>query len=222
MADIKDRIAKLLALAESPEPEEAKEALLKARKLMVKHKLRPEDCTKTDSVIRSLIGVECTKMTDTWATNLSAVIAEHYCCTAYRSKRARSKKVEIGFIGLEDDFEICKNIFLYAYNCIKNQCTKIKKLHRCEGYTGAELREICNAYGWGFCWGLEDAYKKQQEANQEWGLILAVPEPVRTAADKMGMPSSYTQSAIDIWQKKYAESGYRDGENFNPSQYLNG
>lgn len=38
--DYKDKIRKLLALAKSPEPEEAKLALLKARKLMAEHKLK--------------------------------------------------------------------------------------------------------------------------------------------------------------------------------------
>lgn len=43
--NIKERIAKLLALAESPNENEAKAALLKARALMVQHKFRPEECT---------------------------------------------------------------------------------------------------------------------------------------------------------------------------------
>ena len=42
--DYKDKIRKLLALAESPEEAEARAALLKARKLMAEHKLREEDC----------------------------------------------------------------------------------------------------------------------------------------------------------------------------------
>ena len=41
--DYKDKIRKLLALAKSPEPEEAKFALLKARKLMAEHKLSERD-----------------------------------------------------------------------------------------------------------------------------------------------------------------------------------
>ena len=41
--NIKDKIAKLLALAESPNENEARAALLKARELMAEHKLRPED-----------------------------------------------------------------------------------------------------------------------------------------------------------------------------------
>ena len=42
--DIKDRIAKLLALAgNNPSESEAQAALLKARELMAEHKLRPEE-----------------------------------------------------------------------------------------------------------------------------------------------------------------------------------
>lgn len=52
--NIKDKIAKLLALAESPNENEAKAALLKARELMAEHKLRPEDVKKAkkEKVIR--------------------------------------------------------------------------------------------------------------------------------------------------------------------------
>lgn len=44
--DIRDKIAKLLALADSPSEAEARAALLKARELMAKHKLRPEEIKK--------------------------------------------------------------------------------------------------------------------------------------------------------------------------------
>lgn len=44
--NIKDKIAKLLALAESPNENEARAALLKARELMAEHKLRPEEIKK--------------------------------------------------------------------------------------------------------------------------------------------------------------------------------
>lgn len=43
MADYKDKIRKLLALAQSPEEAEAKAALLRARELMAQHKLTEAD-----------------------------------------------------------------------------------------------------------------------------------------------------------------------------------
>lgn len=49
--DYKDKIRKLLALAKSPEPEEAKLALLKARKLMAEHKLTERDLDEHDTTV---------------------------------------------------------------------------------------------------------------------------------------------------------------------------
>lgn len=118
---INEKIAHLLALASNnPSEAEAKAALLKARELMAKHKLRPEDCKQSENVrvIRELVGVECTAMTNPWAVSLSAVIAEHYCCCSYRNRYTGRKVNTIGFVGLEDDFEICKRVFLYAYDCV--------------------------------------------------------------------------------------------------------
>ena len=43
MSDIRDKIAKLLSLADSSNENEARAALLKARALMAQHKLCPED-----------------------------------------------------------------------------------------------------------------------------------------------------------------------------------
>lgn len=70
--NIKDKIAKLLALAESPNENEARAALLKARELMAEHKLRPEEIEKAEKakVIRDVLDVTCTSMTNPWACSL--------------------------------------------------------------------------------------------------------------------------------------------------------
>lgn len=117
---IREKIAHLLALAESPEPAEAKAALLRARELMAKYKLRPEECVaaKSEKVIREELGVTCTAMTNPWACSLAAVIAEHYCCQVYRSHPTGRRVVTVGLVGLEDDFEIAKRIYLYAHDCV--------------------------------------------------------------------------------------------------------
>ena len=115
---INEKIAHLLALASNnPSEAEAKAALLKARELMAKHKLRPVDCKQSENVrvIRELVGVECTAMTNPWAVSLSAVIAEHYCCCSYWSRYAGRRVNTIGFVGLEDDFEICTDFWSKLY-----------------------------------------------------------------------------------------------------------
>lgn len=71
MTDIKDKIAKLLALAESPNEAEAKAALLKARELMAKNKLTPEECQKqkNQKVVKDFTDIQCTAMTNPWAAS---------------------------------------------------------------------------------------------------------------------------------------------------------
>ena len=127
MSKITEKIAKLLALAESPYEEEAKAALLQARRLMAEHKLMPEDIEPQENkeVIQECVGVTCTKLSSPWTVYLSTLIAAHYCCRPYRSSVHGSKVSEIGFIGIEDDFKLCKLAFLYAYDCVASRCRQI-------------------------------------------------------------------------------------------------
>lgn len=74
MSKITEKIAKLLALAESPYEEEAKAALLQARRLMAEHKLMPEDIEPQENkkVIQECVGVTCTKLSSPWTLPLHA------------------------------------------------------------------------------------------------------------------------------------------------------
>ena len=221
MSAIKDKIAKLLALAASPNEKEAQEALLKARELMAKHKLRPEECQEKQSVkvVKQTVGMECTQMTDTWVPELAAIIGERYCCKAYRQHVKGAKKVTMGFVGLEDDFEVCRRVYLYACQCVRARCEDIRARER--GRSNAtELREMCNAFGWGFCYGLEDAFREQEKEHQEWGLVLAVPQAVKDVVGRMGAPSTYGQANTGGWREKYADAGYAEGKKFVPGQQL--
>lgn len=149
MADIKDKISKLLALAESPNENEARLALLKARELMAEYKLTPDEIVreKSETVKREVLDIKCTKMTNAWIPTLANVIAAHYCCKAYLYRAEYSKTSQIGLIGLEDDFDICKKIVLYAVDCVISGTKSIqKKPHEPAG----RYRKNCNAYGWGF------------------------------------------------------------------------
>lgn len=130
--DYKDKIRKLLALAKSPEPEEAKLALLKARKLMAEHKLTERDLEEHDTtVIQQEIDETFSKKANSWMAPLSSIIGENYCCAAYRCKRGAKTTVwRVGFIGLKDDFEICVKIFRYAVRCVKSEQKKLRKQHR--------------------------------------------------------------------------------------------
>lgn len=220
--NIKDKIAKLLALAESPNENEAKAALLKARELMAEHKLRPEEVVKADKVkvIREVLDVTCTAMTNPWAVSLSAIIAEHYCCRAYRNRGAGCKTNRIGLVGLEEDFEIAKRIFLYAYDCVM---ASIKaNIKRDPSDPSGTYREKCNAYGWGFTRGVAAAFREQEEEHQEWGLVMVVPKAVDDNMADMGKKTSFGKEKTGGWRDAYRALGYQDSKQFDPTTRLSG
>lgn len=216
-----DKIAKLLALAESPNENEAKAALLKARELMVEHKLRPEQIApqKAGNIIKREVGITCTKMTNTWAVRLSAIIAKHYCCGAYRNHRHREKKITIGFVGLDEDFQVCEKIFKYAFDCVVARCEEIKVEFR-RDWAASDIRKMCNAYGEGFCSGLSAAFLEQCQAHQEWGLVMVTPQAVKDKMADMGAPSRYGTIKVDAHGTYFANKGYEDGKKFDPSHRL--
>lgn len=220
VSTIREKIAHLLALAESPEPEEAKAALLRARELMAKHKLRPEECvdTKSAKVIRESLDITCTAMTNPWACSPSAVIAEHYCCQAYRSRMPGRKVVTVGLVGLEDDFEIAKRIFLYAYDCVISAIKHDIKKDPLD--PPGTYRERCNAYGWGFVQGVDAAFREQEEDHKDWGLVLVVPQAVTDSMKDMGKKSSFGKDKNNHAADKAA--GFQEGRKFDPTRRVAG
>ena len=181
-------------------------------------KLMPEDIEPQENkkVVQECVGVTCTKLSSPWTVYLSTLIAAHYCCRPYRSHAHGSKVSEIGFIGMEDDFKLCKLAFLYAYDCISSRCRQIRTQ---KGYPAKTLREMCNSYGWGFCRGLSAAFQKQEAEHQEWGLVMVVPQAVEDAVSKMKR-SSYKISSTSSMNRQYAAMGYADGQEFDMRRRL--
>lgn len=221
MADIRDKIAGLLNLAgNNPNENEVKAALLKARELMAKHKLRPEDCVKSENtkVVRELVGVSCTAMTNPWACSLAAVIAEHYCCQAYRNRVGGQRTVTIGLVGLEDDFEIAKRIFLYAYDCVISAIKHNIKKDPLD--PPGTYRERCNAYGWGFVSGVSAAFRDQEEEHKDWGLVLVVPQVVTDSMADMGKKTTFGK--VKNNHADCMDAGYQEGRKFDPTRRVAG
>ncbi len=178
----------------------------------------PEDIEPQENkrVIQECVGVTCTKLSSPWTVYLSTLIAAHYCCRPYRSSVHGSKVSEIGFIGIEDDFKLCKLAFLYAYDCIASRCRQIRTQKE---YPAKTLREMCNSYGWGFCRGLSAAFQKQEAEHQEWGLVMVVPQAVEDAVSKMKR-SDYKVSSKGSMNHQYAAMGYADGQEFDMRRRL--
>ena len=195
-SDIKGKIRNLLALAESPNENEAKAALLKARELIAKHKLTEAELAEEEKqAVRDVrTDITCSKRRDPWIADLSAVIGENYCCKGYRSHAKGRQTQTIGFIGLEDDVEVCIAIFKYAVDCIRAGVKSIRK--ELDGYCPWYVKQQCDSYGLGFVNGIQTALRRQDEEKRgEFGLILAVD------------PQIYAR-------------GYAEGKEFDPAHRI--
>ena len=215
---ITEKISRLLALAASPYEAEARAALLKARQLMVEHKLSPEDIIPPERqrVVKESTGVTSTKMSSPWAVQLSAIIGEYYCCRHYILNIKGRKIHEIGFVGFEDDYKVCKMVYRYAFESVMSRCADIKKQR---GYSAAVLRQMCNSYGWGFCQGLQAAFKAQSAQHQEWGLVMVIPKPVQDVVEGM-KKATYARPSTNSLHRNYANMGYVDGQKFDVSHRI--
>ena len=217
VTDIKGKIRNLLALAESPNENEAKAALLKARELMAKHKLTEAELGEAakQEVVRKTTDITFSKRRNPWINRLLWVIGDNYCCKAFRSHRKRKQTQIAGFIGLENDVEICVEVFKYAVNCIEYGILGVKEKNA--GYSTAYIKRQCDSYGYGYVRGILTAFEQQNTENkQEWGLVLVIPQEVKDAAQDLGRVMFKAQAEQNIDPRTYKE-GYADGTKFDPS-----
>lgn len=222
MSDKREKIAMLLALATSPVEAEAKAALLKARELMAKYKLSMDDVAQAEEskVVDKEIGLSSTTQSTPWAVSLASTIAKHYSCKSYITREWGKKTVQIGLVGLEDDFRICRLAILYAHDCVVSRCDRIKKQHR-GSHSAEDIRQMCHSYGWGFYNGLRAAFDAQTEEHPEWGLALAVPKAVSDALACMETKTvTYAKPDRQKWNGQFGAQGYADGQKFDMSHRL--
>lgn len=200
-----EKIRGLLALAESPNEHEARSALLKARELMAKYKISESQIGErgSEEVIREVTGVTYSLRRDPWMSDLATCIAENHCCRDFHRRKKKKQTLEVGFIGLSDDARMCIEIFKYAAECVRSVTDKMKK------QSGSK---VADAYGHGFTLGLDDAYRKQQKEN-DWALVLVVPEAVNKAV--RGMKTTMTKAPrVEDMDARALRQGITDGHRF--------
>lgn len=215
---IKDRIAKLLKLAESPNEHEAKAALIKAKKFMMENKLEMNDINfEEKNVVKINTEITFNSLRNSWLIDLSSLIAKNYCCVTFYTKKYNKKNNEVVLCGFEEDVSICNFIFKYAYDCIEAWCKNLKKEMKRNGYPNLHIKKCCNGYASGFVVGLEESYKKQAESNQEWGLVALIPKEVENVVESMGCIKMKVESEIDT--ESYFV-GLSDGKHFSTRDRL--
>lgn len=219
-ADYREKIKKLLALAESPNENEARAALLKARELMAEHKLTEAECVDIGKreVKHIHTGISFSKRRNPWTVHLATLIGEHYCCQSYRQHERGRQTNMICFVGLDEDAEVCAEIFKYAYDCVVAGTKKVRSENL--EYPTEYIKRFQNSYGYGFCRGLMTAYEKQAEEKEEgWGLVLAIPKEVTEETDGMKKQNFNARAEKEIYRDDFI-NGYRDGKAFSPNRRL--
>ena len=220
---IKEKIRKLLALSESPNENEAKSALLMARRLMYEHKLTKEECVdaRKQEIREVLTGWMSGSRRNPWLVPLSAVIGEKYCCKAYRKHIYAKQNSEIGFVGLEDDAATCKEVFEYAVKFVMEQNKRTKAQLKKRSHDAAFIKHCCDSYGLGFIRGLEEAFDEQDIEQEEkgWGLVLSIPKEVTEATKDFG--TKKWNCPDRVFSDDYSR-GISDGRNFCPEKMLKG
>lgn len=219
MADIREKIQKLLALSKSSNEHEAYAALVKARELIAKNKLDERDFEEKKKVIKrmDLTGVSYSMRRDPWMSNLKEVIAENYCCKSFVTRINRTRYIR--FMGLEEDVDMCTDVFWYALNCINEGIKKEKKKYK--GAKTKELSVVSNSYGFGFVEGLKKAFEKQNQENEKgWGLVLTVPKEVEDSVNKITKKESTSCKATTELNNNTFNIGYAEGKQFTTRKQL--
>lgn len=220
MSEINEKIKKLLRLSKSDNEYEARLALARARKLMAEYKLDIKYFDDTSKkVIKKVTDMYYTGYKNTYRLHLVNAIAERYCCANYTSSRKGSTKRYIALMGYEEDIMVVENLLKYADSCIDNWFS-IKKKAEYLGCSNEYLNGIKNDYGRGFAEGLSALLDEQMkcEENQEWGLVMVVPEEATKYVESLRTSGIKVNSS---GSNNARIKGYTDGYNTKLNNQLN-
>ena len=113
---------------------------------------------------------------------------------------------------------LCVAVFKYAVDCVLSEIKNIKKENAC--YYSDYVKRLCNSYGYGFTAGVSEAFRKQQEENEQgWGLVLAMPKEVEEASQYLGHEQFQSRAQKHLQGSEYYR-GFEEGTEFDPTKRL--
>lgn len=217
MANIKDKIKKLLALAKSPNEFEARDALLKARELMAENKMTELDFEEKEEVKVVTVEADVKWTTDSgniWMADLAKVVGDRYCCaTAWYTPQGTRTHI-LYITGVSDDVQVCKEVMEYAVGFVLGQIKVMARKRR------GDEKAIGKSYAKGFVMGLELAFEQQEEEHKEWGLVVQKPQEVLDYENSLSSKSVKTKKA-DLDPLAFLK-GKNDGSEFTGKKVIKG
>lgn len=215
--DIRDKIKKLLALATSSNENEAKAALLKAKKLMMDHKISEAEVQDLNE--QELVHLQCdnvrwtTDSGEIWITSLVDLIADNHLCSCSWFT-PKGKRTHILYIhGLGTDVELCKSVIEYAVGFVRGRI-KIEQRRR----VTSDPKAVAASYARGFILGMELMYDEQKDEHPEWGLVVSKPQEVDEYMKSLGERNVRTRKT-EFDPLAYMV-GQNDGRQFNAQRVL--
>ena len=217
---IKDKIQKLMALADSTHSEaESFAAIQKAQALMAEYKLSESDIGDKKKVecIRLKTSLSYgTRSTDHYLVNLAHLIAENFCCVMYVTTPKKRHTHYICFMGLAEDVAIAEEVLhaanTYIVKGIDKVWRKVCKEYDMNYIPAKDFNPIKIGYVSGYLAGLEDALNSQKQDNQEWGLVMVAPKEAQDYLASLNKVNY--QSKKVVADPSYYSDGYEDGSQF--------
>ncbi len=210
--DVITKIQKVLALAtNNPSIEEGQTAMLLAQKMMLENNIsvsEVEEKIKPKEVVDQ--SVEESTRSLWWHQHLAVIIANNFKCGTYISRKRNLGMTSIKFVGLKNDHETAKQVYLYAVQVISYNCKK----YVLQNSDRISNKGIKNQYILGFLDGLKDKFAEQVK-NNSWGLVIVKDPIVDSALKNLHLKSGGRRNITTNGSEQDRNSGYRDGKNFN-------
>lgn len=189
------KIRKLFALADSPNANEAKAALMQAHRLMAKWNI---DALEADQEEIEHITEESKGGNTKYYIYLAQVIATNFRCKIYKNDS------KIVFFGRTEDVIAAKESYDYAYKFIMRETNRRYKEAKEYYGTGEGVK---NSYAYGFILGLKEALEQQSVA-----LMVVTPQDTLDAFrdHTSGFETVKQRSTRYYKDENYAE-GFHDG-----------
>lgn len=216
------KIQGLLAIAnDQKNDEESQSAFMMAQRLMMKHDIAQDDVVEVKQV-RDVNTQDVTvyKQLHWWEQQLANVISENFRVKWYYSEMTlrgeRRLKRKIVFLGLKDDLELAKEMYILAYEVLVHYAKScVENFYAQGGYSRSKARttKIKDSYMKGFLSGMSERFKEQvAEMQQEFGLVLLLPVEVKDEYDVM-FPKTEKHNSVSFRLPNAYDSIYKDGYN---------
>ena len=204
-----EKIRKCLALSYSPNENEARTALLMARRLMAEYKIGSgEEITEGQMPEQRMSSITYTTIRDNWVIDLLNLVGPRYCCRPFSSREYGKKTRTASFAGFPQDLDVCIPAFELAVTTIRSNIIRARM-----------QKDEADSYARGFIKGLESEYERQDaetlaEECQERSLVtvMDIPDEVNRYAEERFRTEHVRVRAYRRHDGAYS-SGFSDGRN---------